>query len=323
MKYLRLLILLYSFNLSAQQNNFKIIRDTSYTLYSAAEKMLKVFPNAKLVLPESSKNFKEEKNLVYAIIGNRELHLDLIYPYKINSKKNPAVVLIHGGGWRSGDRSFVIPMAQKFASDGFAAIAVEYRLSVEAHYPAALFDIKSAIRWVRANSSKYNIDTNKIAIYGCSAGGHLAALAGTTNHDVRFEGREGNIQHSSDVHAIIDVDGVVDFFGKGTEELYKKSGEPSAAHLWLGASPDENPDIWKEAGPINHVGKNTPPVLFVNSGQERFHAGRDEMIAKLKKYNIYNEAKTLSGTIHTFWLFHPWFDETFNTAKNFLNRIFK
>ena len=291
MKKFLLLILLFSIRLSAQQNTLEIPRDTSYTFFSAAQKMHKEFPEAKLVLPTLPQNVREEKNLVYAKIGKRELHLDLFYPKESKHEKIPAVVLIHGGGWRSGDRSLVIPMAQRLASVGFVATAVEYRLSIEALYPAALYDIKSAIRWVRANSSKYGIDTNKVAVYGCSAGGHLAALVGTTNDEVKFEGTEGNNNYPSYVRAIVDIDGVVDFFGKGTEELYKKSGKPSAAHLWFGASPKENPEVWKEAGPINHVNKNTPPILFINSGQARFHAGRDEMIEKLKKYSIYYKSK--------------------------------
>ncbi len=315
-----LLLLLFTFSRAQDRSFLRSQKDTSYNFYTAEAKMHQKFPDAKLVLPQLPKDVKEEKDIVYANVNGRELHLDIFYPSDSKEETLPGLVLIHGGGWRSGNRELVIPMAQKFAQKGYAAIAVEYRLSTEAFYPAAIFDIKASIRWLRANASKYNVNKKKIGIYGCSAGGHLAALIGTTNGYKKLDGDEGNNNFSSDVEAIIDVDGVVDFFGKGSEEVYKKSGKPSAAHLWFGASAKENPEVWKEAGPINHIDKNTPPILFLNSGQPRFHAGRDEMIQKLNYYNIYSEVHTFEGIIHTFWLFEPWFDKTFQYTEDFLRR---
>lgn len=322
-KTILLLLTFSAFALAQNSGTLNHQRDTSYNFYTASAKMHKKFPYSKLVLPHLPQNVSEEKNIVYADISGKKLHLDIFYPLDSDNKNFPGVVLIHGGGWRSGNRQLVIPMAQKLAANGYIAIAIEYRLSTEALYPAAVYDIKAAIRWMRANASKYKINNNKIAVYGCSAGGHLAALIGTTNGDKKFEGTEGNNNYSSNVQAIVDVDGVLDFFGKGSEEVYKKSGKPSAAHLWFGVSAKENPEIWKEAGPINHTGKNTPPILFINSGQPRFHAGRDAMIKKLNSFNIYSEVHTLEGTIHTFWLFNPWFEKTFNYTLEFLKKTLK
>lgn len=303
-----------------KKSTTKIPRDTSYTLYSATIKMHKKFPYAKLVTDKLPSNVKEKKNIVYEHIGKRKLHLDVFYPLAKKSEKFPAVLMIHGGGWRSGNVQLVIPMAERLASEGFVTVAVVYRLSIEARYPAAVYDLKSAVRWMRASANKFKIDTNKIAVYGCSAGGHLAALIGTTNGDKKFEKDNSNKSYSSSVEAIVDVDGVVDFFGKGSEEVTKKSGKPSAAHLWFGVSAKEDSAVWKDAGPINHTGKNTPPILFINSAQARFHAGRDAMIKILNKYNIYSEVHTLPGTVHTFWLFEPWFKKTFNYTLNFLRK---
>ncbi len=324
MKMIILFLFVFSFFVLAQNSSsLNSERDTSYNFNTASAKMHKKFPDAELVLPHLFENVKEVKNIVYADVSGRKLHLDVFYPSNSDNKNFPGVVLIHGGGWRSGDRQLVIPMAQRLAAKGYVTIAVEYRLSTDALYPAAVYDIKASIRWMRVNASKYKINSKKLAIYGCSAGGHLAALIGTTNGQKKFEGDEGNLNFSSDVQAIIDVDGVVDFYGKGSEELYKKSGKPSAAHLWFGASPKENPEVWKDAGPINHVSKTTPPILFINSGQARFHAGRDEMIKKLNVYNIYSEVHILEGTIHTFWLFNPWFEKTLNYTLVFLKKTLK
>lgn len=300
-----------------------IARDTSYTLYSAEKKMLKKFPEAILVRLNRNNNIKEESNIVYAKVGKRELHLNIFRP--INSKKKtlPGVLMIYGGGWASGDTSLITPMAERLAAEGFVTITPEYRLSPEALYPAAVFDLKAAVRWVRKNAEKYNIDKNKIAAYGCSAGGQLAALLGATNGDKRFEGEEGNLNISSNVQAVVDVDGVVDFFGKGSEEEKDNPNKPSAAHRWFGVSAKDNPKIWKDAGAYNHTTKNMVPIEFINSAVPRFHAGRDEMIQLLNRYNIYNEVHTLPNTIHTFWLFQPWFEDTLRYTVGFLDNVFQ
>ena len=299
-----------------------IPRDTSYTLYSANKKMLKKFPDANLVTRKLPKNVKEESNIVYAKIGKRKLHLNIFCPTVKGKKNLPGVLMIYGGGWASGDTSLIIPMAERLAAKGFVTVTPEYRLSPEALYPAAVLDLKAAVRWMRANAEKYHIDKNKIAAYGCSAGGQLAALLGATNGEKKFEGEEGNTNFSSSVQAIVDVDGVVDFFGKGSEEVKNNPAKPSAAHRWFGVSAKDNPKVWKDAGAYNHTTSKTPPIAFINSAVPRFHAGRGEMIKLLKKYNIYYEVHTLPNTIHTFWLFQPWFEKTLYYTTNFLDKVF-
>jgi len=121
------------------------------------------------------------------------------------------VILIFGGGWKSGDKSQSVPMAMQIASAGYVTVAVEYRLSLEAKYPAAVHDIKAAIRWLRANARKYNVDKSKIAVHGVSAGGQLAALVETTNDIEKFEGNESYPKQSGSVQAIIDIDGILAF----------------------------------------------------------------------------------------------------------------
>jgi pectinesterase len=214
------------------------------------------------------------------------------------------------------------PGAQHLASNGFAAATVEYRLSPEAKYPSAIYDIKAAIRWIRANAENYNIDSAKIAVYGCSAGGHLAALIGSTNGIKKFEGAGGNPSHSSDVQAVIDIDGVLNFTDPAESGKDLDSLKPSGGKLWLGYSYKENPSIWIEASPLTYAGPQNPPILFINSSNARFHAGREEFIEKLNKSGIYSEVHTIPDTPHTFWLFHPWFDQTAHHIIKFLNRIF-
>jgi pectinesterase len=300
-------------------------RDTSFTIYSAASKVTKEYPNAKLVMPNLPKGVQDKKDIVYISYGSRKMHLDIYSPIKKN-KLYPVVILIHGGGWRSGNRQMEIPMAQFLASHGYVAATVEYRLSTEALYPAPLIDLKASIKWLRANSNKYNIDTNKIALYGCSAGGQLAALLGTSNENSSFpnynpSGSEEN-NHSSRVQAIIDIDGVLDMTNPNESAKDTNPSKPSAGKNWFGYSYKERPDLWKEASALNYVNLNSAPICFINSSNTRFHAGRDEMITQLNKLGIYSEVHTIPNTPHTFWLFHPWFETASGYIIKFLDRSF-
>ena len=260
---------------------------------------------------------------MYARYGERELHLDLFSPSEKAHALYPCVILIHGGGWRSGYRQMEWPMAQHLAAHGYVTATVEYRLSIEARYPAGVHDLKAAVRWMRANAAKYNIDPKKIAVYGCSAGGTLAAFLGTTGDLKQFEGNVGHAEMSSAVQAVVDVDGVLDFTDPAESAKDDDPKKPSAGKSWFGASYKENPNIWKEASPINYVSAKTAPILFVNSSLERFHAGRDEVIQQLNKLGIYSEVHTISDTPHPFWLFHPWFEETSGHIVQFLDKTLR
>jgi acetyl esterase/lipase len=303
-------------------------RDTSFTIYSAALKVTKRFPNAELVIPKLPKSVQEKKDIVYISYGSRKIHLDIYSPSQKN-KLIPAVLLIHGGGWRSGNRQMEIPMAQFLASHGYIAATVEYRLSPEALYPAALIDIKAAIKWLRANCTRFHIDTNKIALYGCSAGGQLAALLGTSNenpavpnYNPAFPPGSTEINHSSRVQAIIDIDGVLDMTDPNESGKDTNSNKPSSGKNWFGYSYQEKPGLWKEASALNYVNKNSAPICFINSSLPRFHAGRDEMITKLNKLGIYSEVYTIPNTPHEFWLFHPWYDVASGYILKFLDKLF-
>jgi acetyl esterase/lipase len=301
----------------------EIPRDTSFTLDNTAPKVYKQYPHAKLVAAILPAQVTAEENIVYARYGERELHLDLFSPSGKTPALCPGVILIHGGGWRSGNRQMEWPMAQHLAAHGYVAATVEYRLSIEAQYPAGVYDLKGAIRWIRTNAAKYNIDPQKIAVYGCSAGGTLAAFLGTTGDLKQFEGNAGHVERSTAVQAAVDVDGVLDFTNPAESAKDDDPKKPSAGKSWFGASYKENPDIWKEASPINYVNAKTAPILFVNSSLERFHAGRNEMIEQLNRLGIYSEVHTISDTPHPFWLFHPWFEEASGHIVKFLDKTLK
>jgi len=303
-----------------------IPRDTSFTLYSAWVGIKAKFPEAKSVIPHLPEGVTAKNDIVYATLlntpfGKRELHLDLFRPKKTG--KYPALILVHGGGWRSGNKTLEIPMAQQIAAKGYVTACVEYRLSPEALYPAAVYDLKAAIRYLRANAKKHNIDPDRIAISGTSAGGQLAALIGTTGEVKKFEGDKGYNTVSSKVQAVIDIDGILDFTDPNESAKDTNPDKRSAGAYWFGATFKEAPEKWKEASAMTYAGKNTPPILFVNSALPRFHAGRDSVITILNKHGIYSEVHTVPGTPHPFWLFHPWFEPTVQYMVSFLDKIFK
>jgi len=322
-EYLKILLLICCFSEAIGQSKIGLSGkpDTSYTTASAYKNTLKQFPHIKIVGEQPSKKVKEARNLVYCSIGQRDLHLDAFIP-KRKKAKTPAVLIIHGGGWRSGNRTQHIPLAQKLAAARFASFTVEYRLSTEALYPAAVYDVKAALRWLRANAEKFNIDTAKIAVLGFSAGGELAAFTGVTANNPAFEDKVCNSGYSTSVQAVIDIDGTLSF-------VHPESGEGndsksiSAATYWFGYPKKENPELWSQASPLTHVQNNKAPFLFINSSVDRMHAGRDDFNKVLKEKDIYYEVHTFENSPHSFCLFEPWFEPTVNYTVAFLNKIFK
>jgi len=308
----RLLFFLFITKIAFAQSSFPV--DTSYTVKSVYDKVKKDHPYISHVTARKHENVNQKKEIVYKKIKDRELHLDAYY--NNNKKLNPAIVIIHGGGWRSGNRSQMETFAIEMASKGYSCFNIEFRLSLEAPYPAAIFDVKNAIQYIKKNARKFNMDTTKVAVLGCSSGGQMAALIGTTNGKSDFEDTKTNSKFSSKVNAIVDVDGILAF-------KHPESIEGTVAGLWLGGSYEEKPMVWQQASPLNNTDSNTPPILFINSSIPRFHAGRDDMITILNKYGTYNEIQTIQNSPHSFWFLNPWFDETINYTTQFLNKIFK
>jgi pectinesterase len=293
------------------------IADTGYNVQSEYRKNIKNFPGIRIAQETNSTEVRVEKSITYCNAGSRTLALDVFKPADQSVKKRKAIIIIHGGGWRSGNRTLHHALAQKLALKGYVCITPEYRLSTEALYPAAVYDLKAAIRWVRKNAGSYHIDTNSIVVSGHSAGGELAAFMGATNGKAEFEGGSCNAGVSSRANAVIDMDGILAF-------IHPESGEGddskriSAATYWFGFSRSENPELWRQGSPLTHVGEHSAPVLFMNSSVDRMHAGQNDFIKRLDRYNIYAEVKTFKGAPHSFLLFHPWFDTTVAYIDDFV-----
>ena len=247
----------------------------------------------------------------------REMHLDLFRPN--GNGPFPAVIVVHGGAWITGNHAMENPFAIELARRGYVAATIEYRLSNEAKYPAQIHDLKAAVRWLRANAARYHIDANQIAAVGASAGGHLVALLGATNDISSFEGDGNNSEFSSAVQSVVDIDGTATLIDPGNIEKEKKGPFDTNTRL-IGGSYEEKPEVWRDASPITHVNKRSAPVLFINSSSYRPFQQREEMSARLKAMGIVSEIVVIPDTPHPFWLFHPWFDATMQHVDEFLKK---
>ncbi len=317
-----LVCMIFYQNLNAQYlKGLTSVRDTSYTTYSAFKKTLKDYPDCTIATVKHFDFVKQKNNIVYCNYGKRKMKLDVFYDKKA-TKKQTAIIIIHGGGWRSGSREQHYPMAQKLASLGYVCFTPEYRLSTEALFPAAIYDIKAAIRWVRKNAAKYNIDPNQIVSLGFSAGGEMAAFMGTTGNMPLFEGVVTNSNSQSQVNAVVDIDGTLSFVhpegGEGDD-----SKNISAGTYWFGYSKKDNPKLWEAASPLSYVSAQTPPTLFVNSSVARMHAGREDYIKVLNENGIYSEVHEFDNSPHSFCLFNPWFEPTIQYIDSFLTKVFE
>lgn len=298
--------------------------DTTYTIWSAYNKLKRDYPHIQVVKSFQNPKIIQRNDVAYTVLtrdaSQRTLKADVYYPKKFKGKL-PAIIMVHGGGWRSGDKSMHAPLAQELALNGFFVVCAEYQLSLEAKYPAAVHNLKAVVRWLRSQAGEYSVDENKIAIIGGSAGGQLASLIGATNGQTEFEGSDGYPEYSSSVQAVVDLDGLLDFTNE--ENLAVKRNDYSADVFWLGGFYDSIPGRWKEASPITHVSSSTPPFLFINSSQTRFHAGCKEMVEKLQALDIKAEVVQLEGAPHSYWFFEPWFTPMTEHIVKFLNQVLK
>src|SRR5581483_4032121 len=196
-----------------------------------------------------------ERDLVYGKAGDTELRLDLARP--AGDGPFPAVVCIHGGGWRQGKRQDLDGLTKTLAKSGFVAATVSYRLSQQAPFPAQIEDCKAAVRWLRANAEQYRLRPDRVGAVGFSAGAHLACLLGTADAAAGLEG-DGDKQISTRVQAVVSYFGPTDFSVK----TWTKPVEDFFLVPFLGGSFEEKRALYEKASPLRYVSKDDPPFLF-------------------------------------------------------------
>lgn len=292
----------------------------TYDAATTYEKLAPAYPFIRIARATPPADVRLLADIVYARRGTHALQLDVYLPAGAASAQPlPAIVFVHGGGWRVGARAEFAPMAIRMARRGYVGVTVSYRLSPEAAYPAAILDIKAALRFVRAHAADYGIDPDRIAIAGGSAGGQIAALVGTTNGDARFDDAAPDAG-SSAVQAIVNIDGLSDFTSEEARRYEDDPAkQPSAAGAWFGGRYAERSAVWHDASPLFHASAATPPLLFIGSAQPRFSLGREAMVERLNALGVPNRVVLLQATPHSFWMFDPWLDPTVDATVAFLD----
>lgn len=206
------------------------------------------------------------RDLRYRDGPSRAWRLDLAMKKDGGGKNRPGIVVIHGGGWLEGDKSSftsrehgVPGNVEDFAALGFVAVTINYRLSAEAPYPAALEDCKCAVRWLRAHAGEYQVDPDRIGAYGNSAGGHLALLLGMTGREAGLEGNGPYQDQSSSVQAVVSDSGPVDLLAQ-----YRQGPLREVVGRFLGGAPDgDRAALYQQASPAYRVKLDTPPLLLL------------------------------------------------------------
>lgn len=203
--------------------------------------------------------------LEFAEIDGRSLLLDLFIPS--GPGPHPVIVSIHGGSWTGGTRDQGLAILQ--LDRGYAVANIDYRLAPEWTFPAQIEDAKAAVRWIRANAARFALDARSIGVIGLSAGGHLAALLGTSAGVMELEGPElGNAGYSSRVQAVVDYFGPTDLLQLGSQALPCMPSDPDSPEappaLLLGCSPSSCVEKANLANPITYVTADDSPFLLLH-----------------------------------------------------------
>ncbi len=210
-------------------------------------------------------------NLRYREGSVKEWVLDLAMQKDYRGKPRPAIIVIHGGGWLEGDKSSFSTGDNRppgniidFAKLGMVAVSINYRLSNQAPFPAALHDCKCAVRWLRANAARYQIDPRMIGAWGNSAGGHLALMLGMVDKTADLEGDGPYQEYCSTVQAVVSDSGPIDL-----RYQYDHNQIRSAISQFLGGAPSGSRVAkYALASPANHISPQTPPLLLIYGGAD-------------------------------------------------------
>jgi acetyl esterase/lipase len=234
-------------------------------------------------------------DIPYAALSSAQ-KLDIYLPDNF-SEHLPVIVAIHGGAFMMGDKrdDQLVPVLEGLKR-GYAVISINYRMSGEAIFPANIYDVKAAIRWIRANANKYHLNPGRIAVWGDSAGGYLASLAGTSGGVGDLEDFSlGNAAYTSKVQAVIDWYGPINFLTM--DEQLRKTGNGKPDHSEsqspeskvLGAKITEIPDLVKRANPETYISADDPP-FFIQ------HGTKDPIVPTQQSEEFYSKLIRVLGT---------------------------
>ena len=246
-----------------------------------------------------------DRNLVYSkaeVFDGREkrdLLLDLYRPEEVDGKL-PVIVWVHGGAWWAGSKTFC--PAVWMVRRGYAVASINYRLSQHAPFPAQIHDCKASIRYLRSIADKFALDSDRIGVWGASAGGHLVSLLGTSADVSKTEAEGGHSDHSSRVQCVLNWFGPTDLIRLNGPDGADIGGRNPITAL-LGGEVDQKRDLAILADPITHVTKDDPPFLIMHGTADKLvPLEQSELLeAALKKAKVEVELHVVQGAGHGFW----------------------
>ena len=213
----------------------------------------------------------EAQAVQFVTVDGQSLALD-VYQAEASGAARPAVIVVHGGSWSGGHRSDFPRWNQWLVAQGYTVFDIDYRLQPQPNWQTATGDVKCAIGWVKGHAADYNIDPDRIALMGRSAGGHLALLAAYTPNDPALP--PSCVAPDTSVRAAVSFYGPTDLvWGYNNPANPDVIDGPGTLRRFLGGPPDTAQNAFNIASPINHVGPNTPPTLLL-------HGGRDQLVGQ-------------------------------------------
>lgn len=253
-------------------------------------------------------SYHVENELNYSNSSDPRIRGDIYIPDE--DRTFPAILLIHGGSWSSGQRSHMNSIAKRLAKNGFVAFNISYRFAPEFHHPAQIEDCNAAINWMRENAAQYKINPKKVGVWGYSAGAHLAAFLGVTLSDNTYEGAP----RSSPVQAVVGGGGPYNFL------LYPND---EAIERFLGVSFKEDPKAFENASPVFHVTTQTPPMFLYHGTWDRIvdSAHTIGMSKALDDANVRNELYLVKGMGHIPLFLFDWLPVS--SGIDFLKSVLK
>jgi len=249
---------------------------------------------AELVIPDS---VEWQAGIEYANPENTPLHLNLARPRQ-GSGPFPAILHIHGGGFRAGNRESYDAQCIRFAERGYVAATITYRLAPQHPFPAAIHDCKAAVRWLRAHAQQYHLNPERIGVTGGSAGGHLAQFLGVTAHVPEFEGKGANLDQPSHVNCVVNFYGPSDF----TKSYGKSVDAHEVLPLWFGGDLSTARRLHILGSPLYWVTPDAAPTLCIHGTEDKYvaHEQAEWLVKKLTDATVEAELLSMPQAGHGF-----------------------
>jgi acetyl esterase/lipase len=266
--------------------------------------------------PASAK-LRSENNLLVVQRSDLAIRVDVCRPD--DARQLPGLLMIHGGGWTGGNKEAFRPIARALAARGWVVVSTSYRLATQAPFPAAVHDVKAAVRWMRAHATEWGIDPARIGAVGGSAGGHLAGMIATTADRLLEEPEGPWKEHSCALQAAVLMDAGVDQLSRALE-----SPKPIPSQLiFFGGPVTEKRELYIQGSPLHQITAACPPLLFLdgendNPGQ-RYVSIRQRMDA----LGVPHQLTVVEGCAHGAWGKAPWLPHFVAEMDRFLSQYLK